>query len=95
MLSKRHIVEHNEVAHTKSEKNILMKLQHPFLVGLNYSFQTDDKLYFILDYVNGGELFYHLQREKRFAEDRVRFYGAEVFKGAGWMGGEPKWSSFS
>jgi len=78
VLSKRHIVEHNEVAHTKSEKNILMKLQHPFLVGLNYSFQTDDKLYFILDYVNGGELFYHLQREKRFSEDRVRFYGAEI-----------------
>jgi len=78
VLSKRHIVEHNEVAHTKSEKNILMKLQHPFLVGLNYSFQTDDKLYFILDYVNGGELFYHLQRDKRFSEDRVRFYGAEI-----------------
>jgi len=78
VLSKKHIVEHNEVAHTKSEKNILMKLQHPFLVNLNYSFQTDDKLYFILDYVNGGELFYHLQREKRFSEDRVRFYGAEI-----------------
>lgn len=78
VLSKRHIVEHNEVAHTKSEKNILMKLQHPFLVGLNYSFQTDDKLYFILDYVNGGELFYHLQRDKRFSIDRVRFYGAEI-----------------
>lgn len=78
VLSKRHIVEHNEVAHTKSEKNILMRLQHPFLVGLNYSFQTDDKLYFILDYVNGGELFYHLQRDKRFSEDRVRFYGAEI-----------------
>ena len=74
------------MAHTKSEKNILMKLQHPFLVGLNYSFQTDDKLYFILDYVNGGELFYHLQREKRFAEDRVRFYGAEVYTGIGEKG---------
>jgi len=78
VLSKKHIVEHNEVAHTKSEKNILMKLQHPFLVNLNYSFQTEDKLYFILDYVNGGELFYHLQREKRFSEDRVRYYGAEI-----------------
>jgi len=78
VLSKKHIVDHNEVEHTKSEKNILMKLQHPFLVGLNYSFQTDDKLYFILDYVNGGELFYHLQKEKRFSEERVRFYGAEI-----------------
>jgi len=78
VLSKKHIVDHNEVEHTKSEKNILMKLQHPFLVGLNYSFQTEDKLYFILDYVNGGELFYHLQREKRFTEERVRFYGSEI-----------------
>jgi len=78
VLSKKHILEHNEVEHTRSEKNILMKLQHPFLVGLNYSFQTDDKLYFILDYVNGGELFYHLQREKRFTEDRVRYYAAEI-----------------
>jgi len=78
VLSKKHIVEHNEVEHTKAEKNILMKLQHPFLVGLNYSFQTSDKLYFILDYVNGGELFFHLQKDKRFSEERVRYYGAEI-----------------
>eukprot|EP01112_Ceratiomyxa_fruticulosa_P018548 TRINITY_DN594_c0_g1_i1.p1 TRINITY_DN594_c0_g1~~TRINITY_DN594_c0_g1_i1.p1 ORF type:complete len:439 (+),score=108.18 TRINITY_DN594_c0_g1_i1:321-1637(+) len=78
VLSKKHIVDHNEVEHTKAERNILQKLNHPFLVGLNYSFQTEDKLYFILDYVNGGELFFHLQREKRFGEERVRFYGAEI-----------------
>lgn len=78
VLSKKHIVDHNEVIHTISEKNILMKLHHPFLVGLNYSFQTEEKLYFILDYINGGELFYHLQREKRFSEERVRFYGSEI-----------------
>jgi serine/threonine protein kinase len=35
-------------------------------------------LYFILDYVNGGELFFHLQKEKRFSEDRVAFYAAEI-----------------
>jgi serine/threonine protein kinase len=39
---------------------------------------ADDKLYFILDYVNGGELFYHLSRERKFPEDRVRFYAAEI-----------------
>jgi len=55
-----------------------MKLSHPYLVKLHYSFQTVDKLYFIMDYINGGELFFHLQREKRFSEARVRFYGAEI-----------------
>jgi len=72
MLSKQHIVENNEIEHTMSERTILEKIHHPFLVNLNYSFQTEDKLFFILDFVNGGELFYHLQREKRFTQDRVR-----------------------
>jgi len=54
-----------------AERNVLLKnLKHPFLVGLHYSFQTSDKLYFVLDYVNGGELFFHLQRERTFTEDR-------------------------
>ncbi|EFA85933.1 protein serine/threonine kinase [Heterostelium album PN500] len=48
------------------------------LVGKGSFGKTEDKLYFILDYVNGGELFYHLQREKKFSEDRVRYYGAEI-----------------
>ena len=40
-----------------SERNVLLKnVKHPFLVGLHYSFQTTDKLYFVLDYVNGGEV---------------------------------------
>lgn len=40
-----------------AERNVLLKnVQHPFLVGLRYSFQTPEKLYFVLDYVNGGEV---------------------------------------
>jgi len=78
VLDKKHILDHNEVEHTIAEKNILQRLRHPFLVNLNWSFQTEDKLYFILDFVNGGELFFHLQREKKFPESRVRFYAAEI-----------------
>jgi len=81
VLNKRTIIERNEVEHTKSEKSILMKLSHPFLVGLHYSFQTADKLYFIMDYINGGELFFHLQKDRKFTEDRVRFYSAEIASG--------------
>jgi len=78
VLDKKHILEHNEVEHTLAEKNILQRIVHPFLVNLNWSFQTSDKLYFILDFVNGGELFFHLQKEKKFSEERVRFYAAEI-----------------
>jgi serine/threonine protein kinase len=78
VLNKKTIVERNELEHTQAEKNILQKLVHPFLVNLNYSFQTSDKLYFVMDYVNGGELFFHLQKEEKFNEPRVRFYAAEI-----------------
>jgi len=81
ILNKKVVVERNEVEHTKSEKSILMKLEFPFLVGLHYAFQTPDKLYFVMDYVSGGELFFHLQKEKKFSEERVRFYGAEIVAG--------------
>jgi len=81
VLNKKTIIERNEMEHTKAEKNILQKLVHPFLVNLHYSFQTPEKLYFIMDYVNGGELFFHLQQEEKFPEERVRFYGAEICLG--------------
>jgi len=81
VLNKKNILDRGEVEHTKSEKSILMKLCHPFLVNLNYSFQTGDKLYFVMDYVNGGELFFHLQQNKKFTEERARFYCAEIVLG--------------
>ena len=56
-----------------AERNVLIQnLQHPFLVGLHYSFQTSSKLYFVLDYVNGGELFCHLKKGA-FGEARARW----------------------
>jgi len=81
VLNKKNILDNGELEHTKTEKNILQKLIHPFLVNLNYSFQTADKLYFIMDYINGGELFYHLQKEHKFTSERVRFYCGEIVLG--------------
>lgn len=55
-----------------SERNVLLKnVKHPFLVGLHYSFQTTDKLYFVLDYINGGEVSYP---HKDVRERRSRSY---------------------
>ena len=73
VLQKKAIVKRNEVKHIMAERNVLMNnVEHPFLVGLHYSFQTSSKLYFVLDYVNGGELFFHLQRERVFEEPRAK-----------------------
>lgn len=78
VLRKEAIIARKQVAHTRAEKSILQKIQHPFIVKLHYAFQTKDKLYMILDFINGGELFYHLKKEGRFAENRVKFYAAEI-----------------
>eukprot|EP01105_Mastigella_eilhardi_P015535 TRINITY_DN355_c3_g1_i1.p1 TRINITY_DN355_c3_g1~~TRINITY_DN355_c3_g1_i1.p1 ORF type:complete len:482 (-),score=142.11 TRINITY_DN355_c3_g1_i1:83-1447(-) len=81
VLSKSHIIESHEIEHTMAECSILQKMKHPFLVNLHYSFQTLENLYLILDFVNGGELLFHLQNDKKFSEERVRFYAAEILLG--------------
>ncbi|KAL0949558.1 hypothetical protein HGRIS_009607 [Hohenbuehelia grisea] len=79
VLSKKEIVAKKEVAHTIGERKILQRsLESPFLVGLKFSFQTDTDLYLVTDFKSGGELFWHLQRETRFSEERARFYIAEL-----------------
>ncbi|GAA5967205.1 hypothetical protein JCM3765_001736 [Sporobolomyces pararoseus] len=79
VLSKREIVAKKEIAHTIGERKILQRSSDsPFLLGLKFSFQTEQDLYLIMDYKSGGELFHHLQKEGRFTEDRARFYTAEI-----------------
>uniref|UniRef100_A0A4W5QFU4 Serine/threonine-protein kinase Sgk1 n=1 Tax=Hucho hucho TaxID=62062 RepID=A0A4W5QFU4_9TELE len=86
VLQKKVILKKKEQKNIMAERNVLLKsLKHPFLVGLHYSFQTPEKLYFVLDYVNGGELFFHLQRERCFLEPRARFYAAEVASAIGYL----------
>eukprot|EP01061_Rhynchopus_euleeides_P027091 TRINITY_DN4411_c1_g2_i1.p1 TRINITY_DN4411_c1_g2~~TRINITY_DN4411_c1_g2_i1.p1 ORF type:complete len:310 (+),score=95.73 TRINITY_DN4411_c1_g2_i1:49-930(+) len=78
VLQKDMIVKHRMVPHTKAEKCILEVSNHPFVVKMHYAFQTRRQLVFILDFLTGGELFYHLVNEQRFTEDRARFYAAEI-----------------
>lgn len=78
VLSKPNIVKRKQVEHTKTERRILGTLNHPFVVKLHYAFQTEEKLYFVLDYAAGGELFFHLSRLKKFPENATKFYSAEI-----------------
>lgn len=78
VLKKEQLVKRKQVAHTQTERKVLENIQHPFIVSLRFAFQTDHKLYMILDYFTGGELFFHLKKETRFNETRARFYAAEI-----------------
>uniref|UniRef100_A0A1A8UCH3 non-specific serine/threonine protein kinase n=1 Tax=Nothobranchius furzeri TaxID=105023 RepID=A0A1A8UCH3_NOTFU len=78
ILRKEVIIAKDEVAHTVTESRVLQNTRHPFLTTLKYAFQTNDRLCFVMEYANGGELFFHLSRDRVFTEDRARFYGAEI-----------------
>ncbi|XP_019865582.2 ribosomal protein S6 kinase beta-2 isoform X2 [Aethina tumida] len=79
VLRKASIVRNQkDTAHTKAERNILEEVKHPFIVDLIYAFQTGGKLYLILEYLSGGELFMRLEREGVFLEDSACFYLAEI-----------------
>ena len=78
IISKASIVKEKDLIHTREEQRILAEIRHPFLLNLQYSFQTPEKLYLVMDYVNGGELFFHLSQEGFFSEERSKFYLAEL-----------------
>lgn len=85
ILKKDVIVAKDEITHTMTENRVLQSMKHPFLTSLQFSFQTDTRLCFVMEYVNGGELFFHLSRERIFSEDRARFYGAEITLAIGYL----------
>ncbi|XP_024061697.1 ribosomal protein S6 kinase alpha-2 [Terrapene carolina triunguis] len=63
---------------SKMERDILAEVNHPFIVKLHYAFQTEGKLYLILDFLRGGDLFTRLSKEVMFTEEDVKFYLAEL-----------------
>lgn len=64
--------------HIQTERNIMIQVDHPFLIKLSWAFQTESKLYFVLEYCPGGELFNLLQKRRVFTEDQARFYLVQI-----------------
>ncbi|GLI72624.1 serine/threonine kinase [Penicillium ochrochloron] len=80
VLKKEFIIENDEVESTKSEKRVFLianKEQHPFLLNLHACFQTETRVYFVMEYISGGDLMLHIQRGQ-FGLKRAQFYAAEV-----------------
>ena len=72
-LRKEELIDKDQIEHTKTEKMILEHVNHPFLVNLAYAFQTPEKIFFVMQFMKGGELFQHLRNAKRFDELRFIF----------------------
>ena len=78
ILKKEVIKQTNQIFHTKTEREILEKINHPFIVKLQYAFQSPEKLYIVTDIMQGGELFYHLRKEGCFNDIKTKFYICEI-----------------
>lgn len=79
------LLEYDQVNNTKLEKDILFSCDHPFLVGMDYLFQSQLRLYFIMPFVKGGELYKVFQKQKRFTEEIVKFYAAQIAMAIGYL----------
>jgi hypothetical protein len=70
------VIEHESLDSLAVEKLILLQVNHPFIIGMDYVFQKPFRIYFIMDFIQGGELFKHLSDCHRFAEEKAKFYAA-------------------
>jgi len=77
-LKKAAIIKMKQVDHIMSEKQILAKLQHPFIVNMFGSFHDPRYIYMVLEYIVGGEFFTHLRKAGRFENEQSLFYAAQI-----------------
>ena len=77
-LLKAQIIKNGQVAHVRSERDILGRLDFPFVVRMRSHFQDPQCVHFVMEYVAGGEFFTHLRSRGQLAEEAARFYAAQV-----------------
>ena len=73
-LRKDVILDYDQIESTLLEKDILQKADHPFLVGMEYLFMSDLRLFFVMPFIRGGELYRFFKAKRRFKENEVKFY---------------------
>ena len=81
ILSKNQIKIKHQEEHTKTERDLMVKINNPFIVNIKFAFQDESKLYIVSDFMQGGDMFYHLHSQKKFEESRAKFYAIELILG--------------
>jgi serum/glucocorticoid-regulated kinase 2 len=79
------MLDNDQIESAKMEKQILLHNKHPFLVKMSYIFQTEDKVFFVMNFVRGGELFNLLSKERRFGEEKAKFYAIQIVLAIGYL----------
>lgn len=79
VIKKETVANEEDIDWVQTEKHVFeVASNHPFLVGLHSCFQTPSRLFYIIEFVNGGDLMFHMQRQRRLPEEHGRFYAAEL-----------------
>jgi len=78
ILNKSSVKIQNQEDHTKTERLLLEMINHPFIINLEYAFQSKESLYLVTEFMQGGELFQHLRNHGKFTEEEAKFYVVEV-----------------
>ena len=79
VIKKSMVNDDEDIDWVQTEKHVFEQAtNHPFLVGLHSCFQTESRLFFVIEYLSGGDLMYHMQRKRKLPEDHCRFYSAEI-----------------
>lgn len=79
------LIQTDQIASTVLEKDIMLDCDHPFMVGMDYLFQTDFRLYFVMPFVRGGELYKVFLTQRRFPEEVIKFYIAQIIHCIGYL----------
>ena len=81
ILMKSHIKLTHQEEHTKAERDLMVQINNPFLLNIKFAFQDETKLYIVSNFMQGGDMFYHLHFENKFSEKKAKFYLIEIILG--------------
>ena len=82
---KAKIIQKKSINSVMNERKLLAKLHHPFIINMSYAFQDRENLYLIMDYLDGGDLRYHIGKKGRFSEAESKFFIANLIIGLEYM----------
>ena len=85
ILNKEFLKKEKQITHTITEREILEKINHPFIIKLKYAFQTKNNLYMLTDFMIGGEIYYLLQKKGNFTGKQTKFYICELVLAIGFL----------